>query len=206
MNKIVFIVAICLMMGILSAQIQVNNSEQLPSIIIKAKGTDTSNFSLQNTVANTGIPVTDLSRQFVKPGTYSLSYEKWGYHKYKSSFDIGVNDEKIIDFIPVPVSRELLNNYYVSSKVGVISLITSAATLACAALCKEMGDSEYDKYRNSIDSDDIKKYRSNSEVYEIAFYSSSTVCLTAAVSWLCTRSSKKTAKARIINEMNKLAP
>ncbi|MDD2230341.1 MAG: hypothetical protein PHY48_13125 [Candidatus Cloacimonetes bacterium] len=206
MNRVVFAVIICFAMGVLNAQTQDNDTNQLSSIIIRVNGSEVGNFKLQNAETNIGIRINDLSRQLVRPGAYTLSYEQWGFHKHKSSFDIGMNEEKRIEFQPVPINPKVLKKYNNSSKLSTISLITSAAALGCAGLCKVMGDSEYDKYSNSTDADEITDYRSSSEIYQIAFLSSSSLFLGSAATWVLARFNKKAAKTRIIYEMNQQEP
>ncbi|MDD4309055.1 MAG: energy transducer TonB [Candidatus Cloacimonetes bacterium] len=183
----------------------VRQLNQYPSIVIRASGTDNSDYVLVDNFDHSSIPIIDLSRQFVPPGSYTLSYENWGYHNYTNSFDLEMNGEKIINYNPTPINSRILKRYNNWNKLNRISTLSAFISLGGAGLFKVMGDSEYQKYKNATDTDYIAKFRKNSSTYQTIFYSASSICLSSSLSWFITHSFKKSAKKQVIAEMNKQA-
>ena len=205
MKREVLMVLICVCIA-LNISADVSQINQYPSIVINASGADTSNFVLVNNKDQALIPVKDLSRQFIAPGSYTLTYTKWGMHRYENSFSLETNMEKEITFYPTPINPRILKKLKNSTNMNRISIVASVVTLGCAGAFKAMGDMEFDKYNKATDYNEIKKYRSSSNTYQTAFYTSSSVCLSSALTWFITKAMKKSAKKQVINEMGKQAP
>jgi len=206
MYKCLVILIIYIGCSALSAQNNHTDTDKLSSLIIKVKGTTNSDYCLQNIKTNQIVPILDLSRQMMIPGSYKLTFKKWGYHKYESQFILDNDTEKEVTFVPVKVDDSLMKSYQRRSIQSNVFLVTTIVAISSAVASKIIGDSEYRKYRNSTNADEITKYRKSSNQYQIAFISTSSLSLGSVTMWLISIMGKRNADHKITQEMNTLAP
>lgn len=178
----------------------------LPCIIIHTSEIGKNDLQLIRTESNTTIPIESLSRQFLKPGSYILSFEQWGYYKYKKSFDLQDGDVKEFTLTLKPIDGDLISNYNQAKKMKNISIFTSTVAISAAVYCKIMGDKAYDKYNGSTVESDLSQYRNSSNTYQFALLASSTLGVGSVATWIMTHIIGRNEKNKIINEMDRQMP
>jgi hypothetical protein len=143
------------------------------SVIFKVDLEDLEYYSLNRTDVNTPIPLADVSRQFMAPGHYRLTYEKLGYRILNQDFTLGVDQEIEINHKPNPVSPQLLLVAANKKHSTRNNLLYSLGFLAVSGALKYLGDQAYKDYQNETDPNTIAELRKTTQSYEYS-------CLTSA--------------------------
>jgi len=180
-------------------------SKPLTRLSILAKGVKPQSLVLRET-AKGKINIKDPAKIELSEGSYTLSFEQWGYHNYTSNFGLNAGEQKDISFTPTPVNARLMNRYNSWNLQKQLSIGTSLITLGAAVLFKLMGDSDYKKYQDATDRDAIVKYRDSSQTYQTLFYTSLSTHLISDAWWFYTRGKRNSLHSEIRSEMQQPAP
>jgi hypothetical protein len=149
-----------------------SNKNQGSCVIFNISIPELENYSLINATTNKPIPLSDPSRQFMRPGEYRLRYENFGYKIYNEVFKLGTNQELVISHQPVSVSPQLLESLSRKKRSTHRNLYISLGLIAVTGAAKYLGDDTYDDYQTETDPSRITSLREKCEIYEISFLSS----------------------------------
>lgn len=157
------------------SQNKVTGEQSRSSVVFNIQNQDMINYRLFNAKTNEQLPIIDPSRQFMPPGEYKLSYEKFGYKIYTEEFRVGANQELVISHQPVSVSSHLLQKTDNKKRSMHYSLYSSLGLLVLSGIAKYMGANTYDDYQAETDPSQIIKLRDKCEAYQIVYLSSAGV-------------------------------
>jgi len=208
MNRVVVLLCFYLCLSFLYALDDLGNSDSgsLASIIIHSPEIDKSDLHLVNTSNNITVPIESMSRLFVKPGSYMLTCEQWGYYSFINRFDLKNGDVKEISVALDPIKGNLLRRFDNINRTKKLSMMSSAIVIGVAGCCKLLGDKTYCRYQTASTENEIEKYRRSSNNYQIAFWVSSSIGVGSLSSFIVTSIMGMNAKKKILQEMHSQTP
>jgi hypothetical protein len=147
------------------------------SVVFNIQTNEMEYYRLYNATTNELLPIIDPSRQFMPPGEYKLSYQKFGNKIYIENFRLRDNQDLVIKHQPVPVDPQLTANLRSRKRSTSRNLYLSVGSLAIAGLAKYLGDSAYSDYQAETDPSKVIALRDTCEIYQIACFGSAGLSL-----------------------------